>query len=141
MQVLSNKLQGVHSKTICDFVRKQIIACTTGTGTALQWQMFAGTSPKPYLRSRPDCHIPIMIRPDKNFLTSPNSSPFEIKTQWNGISSMRITSPKVPPSKTILDQLCPLPRSSSCAIIHAFSSKRAPITISSPNWVPQPQMR
>ena len=42
---------------------------------------------------------------------------------------MQITSPKVSPSKTIHDQLRPLPRSSSRAIIYAFSSKRAPITV------------
>ena len=92
--------------------------------------MIAGTTPKPHLRSRPTCHIPIIIRPDTYFLTwSPKSALFKIKTQWNGITCMHLTFPQVPPSKTIHDQLHPLPRSSSCAIIYAFSSKLAPMTI------------
>ena len=42
----------------------------------------------------------------RNFWTlSPNSAPFEIKTQWNGITCIQLTSPKVPHSKTIHDQL------------------------------------
>ena len=35
----------------------------------------------------------------------------------------------MPPSKTVHDQLCPLPRSSFRAIINKFSSKRVPITV------------
>ena len=43
---------------------------------------------------------------------------------------MKLTSLKVPPSKTIHDLFGPLPISPSRAIINAFSSnKRAPITI------------
>ena len=42
---------------------------------------------------------------------------------------MQRTSPKVPPSKTIHDQLHLLPRTSSRAIIYVFSSKRALITV------------
>ena len=42
--------------------------------------------------------------------SSPNSATFEIKTQWSGITCMQLSSPKVPPSKTIHDQLRQLPR-------------------------------
>ena len=38
-----------------------------------------------------------------SFKSSQNSAPFEIKTQWNRITCMQLTSPKVPPSKTIHD--------------------------------------
>ena len=67
-----------------------------------------------------------IIRPDQNFFTlSPKSTPSKINTQRNGITCMQLTSPKVPLSKTIHDQFRPLPRSSSCAVIYAFSSKQA----------------
>ena len=104
------------------------------TGTALQWYMIAGTTSKPHLRSRP--HLSYTCthynKAGHEFLTSsPNSAPLEIKTQWKGITCMNITSRKVPPSKTMHDQLrpTPLPRSFPCAIIYAFSSKLAPMTV------------
>ena len=53
------------------------------------------------------------IRPDTNFLTSSTKSvPSKIKTQRSGITCMQLTSPEMPLSKTIHDQLRPLPRSS-----------------------------
>ena len=72
-----------------------------------------------------------MIRPDTNFLTlSPNSAPLEIKTQWKGITYMQITSPRCLLLKQyMISSASPLPRSSSCAIIYAFSSKLAPMTV------------
>ena len=37
-----------------------------------------------------------LVRPDTNVLKlSPNSSPFEIKTQWNGITCAQLTFPKI----------------------------------------------
>ena len=57
------------------------------------------------------------------------SPPFEIKTQWNGITCTQLTSHKTPPSKTIHNQLRPLPRSHFFVISYAFSSKCAPMTI------------
>ena len=83
--------------------------------------MIAGTTPKPNLRSRPTCHILIIIRLDTNCLTSsPKSDPSKINKQGNSITCMQHTSPKVPLSKTIHDQLRPLPRSCSRAIVYAF---------------------
>ena len=77
-----------------------------------------------------------MIRPDTNvFKSSRNSTPFEIKTQWNGITYMQLTSLKVPSSTTIPDQLRPLPRSSSRASIYALTSKCAPITVMWVNFI------
>ena len=99
--------------------------------TALLWFLIAGTTPKPYLRSRPTCYIHIMIRPDTNFVTSfPNSAQFDIKTQWNGITCMQLTSPKVPPSKTIHDLLLRRFWDLPCVwlFLH-FLEKRAPITV------------
>ena len=61
--------------------------------------MIAGTTPKPHLRSRPTYDIFIIIRPDTNFLPSRNSAPFQIEMQW------QLTSPKMPPSIQIHDQL------------------------------------
>ena len=78
--------------------------------------------PSPHLRSQPHLSYTHYNRADTTFFTlSQNSAPFEIKTQWNGITCMQLTSPKVPISKTI--QLRLLPRSSSRAIIYKFSSK------------------
>ena len=71
----------------------------------------------------------IMISPGTNCLISPlNSAPFEIETQWTGITCMQLSSPNVPTSKTILDQLGPSEIFLSCDI-YAFSSKRAQITV------------
>ena len=68
-----------------------------------RWKHFQ--APK---RSRPTCHIPIIIKPDTNvFTSSPISAPLEIKTQWKGITCMQLTSPKMPPSRTMYDQLAP----------------------------------
>ena len=61
--------------------------------------------------------------------SSPDFRHGELKTQWIGITCMQLTSPQVPPSKTIHDQLRPIPRSSYRAIIYALLSKRAPITV------------
>ena len=47
--------------------------------------------------------------------------------EWNKM--LAIYFPKVPPSKTIHDQLQPLPKSSSRTIIYAFSNKCVPITL------------
>ena len=69
-------------------------------------------------------------RPDTNLLrSSPKSAPSKIKTQRNGITCMHLTSLNWAFSKTIHDQLRPLPRSSSRAVLYAFSSKQAPITV------------
>ena len=110
--------------------RHEIALNHWSTGTALQWYMIAGTTPKPHLRSHPFCHIIYIIRSDTNFLTSsPKSAPSKIKTQRNGITCMQLTSPKMPLSKTIHDQLRPLPRSSSRAVIYAFSNKQTQIPV------------
>ena len=114
-----------------DLLSKKPLICwdtllTPPTGTALQRFIIAGTTPKPRLISRPTCHMPTIIRPGTIFLTSsPNSPPFEIKTQGNGISCMQLTFLKVPSSKTIHDQLRPLPRSSSLAIFYFPPNQRS----------------
>ena len=80
--------------------------------------MIAGTTPKPHIRSRPICHIPILIRPGTNFLTSsPKSAQSKIKTQRNGITCMQLTSPKVapPPSEIFF----------SCGYIRIFEQEGA----------------
>ena len=62
-----------------------------------------------------------------DFLTctsSPYSTPVEIKTQWNGITYMQITFPKVPPSKTIQDQLRPFRYFLSCDYLCIFQQAR-----------------
>ena len=81
--------------------------------------MIAGTTPKFHLRSRPTCHIPIIIRP----------------TQRNRMNCMRLTSKKVHLSKTIHDWHCPLRILPYRAIIYASFSKRAPMTFTWSNFV------
>ena len=69
-------------------------------------------------RSRPTCHIPIIIRPDTAFWHRPQiSAPSEIRTQRNKINRMRLTSPKGHLSKTIHHWLPPFV---SCRIVRVF---------------------
>ena len=106
------------------------------TSTALQWYMIAGTTPKSHIRSRPICHIPIIIRPDANFWHRPLiSAQSEIKEQRNRINCMRIISRKVHLSKTIHDWLRPLRIVPYHAIIYTFFSKRAQMTVTWSNFV------
>ena len=92
--------------------------------------MIAGTTPKPHPRRRHHLSYTHYNTTEHAFLSSsPNSAAFQIKTQWIGITCMQFTSPQVPPSKTIHDQLRPIPRSSYRAIIYVLFSKRAPITV------------
>ena len=58
----------------------------------------------------------------------PKNRSIQDKTQRNGITCMQLTSPKVPLSKTIRDQLRLLPISCSRAVIYTFSSKHTLIT-------------
>ena len=91
-----------------------------------RWNHSKAPPKKPPLLSY-NIHV---IRTDTNFLTSsPKSAPSKIKTQRNGITCMQLTSPKMPLSKTIHDQLRPLPRSSSRVVIYAFSSKQTQIPV------------
>ena len=106
------------------------------TSTKWQWYMIAGTTPKSHIRSRPFCHIPIIIRPDTNFWHRLQiSTPSKTKTQRNILNCMQCTSPKVHLSRTIHDWHRPLRIVTYRAIIYASFSKRAPMTVTWSNFV------
>ena len=114
----------------------QTINVGLSTSTALQWYIIVGTTPKPLLRSRPTCQYTHYNKARHEFLTSsPNKRSIRDETQRNRINCMRLTSPKVLLSKTIHDWIHPLRIVPYRAIIYAFFSKRAQMTVTWFNFV------
>ena len=97
------------------------------TGTALKWYMMTGWN---HSQAPPKKPPHLSYTHYNNFWHRPQiSATSEIKTQRNRINRMQLTSPKVHLPKTMHDWLRPLPIVPYRAIIYAFFSKRAPMTV------------